>query len=278
MTWQVMIGRRRTRYRSRMVSFGTELKRWRTARRLSQEALAFDAEISTRHLSFLEGGKSQPSRQMVLVLASALDLPLRERNTLLLSAGFAPAYRSSPLDGDEGAEVRAVLHRILEKHEPYPAVVYDRAGDVVLMNNAASRLLPLFIADPGDERAARNVHHALLSPAGVRPFVVDWPAAAAFLVERLRKEVAAGVDGDPLAAVLTDVLKYDGVPREAQTPPAHAGPYLSFHLVRGDVAVRLFSALTTLGTPLDVTAQELTIESFFPADASTAAFLEKKHR
>src|SRR5687768_16068675 len=104
--------------------FGELLRRWRSARRQTQEALAFDAEVSTRHLSFLEAGKSAPSRQMVLVLASALDLPLRDRNTLLLSAGFAPVYRCSPLEGEEAGLVREALRRILEKHEPYPAVVY----------------------------------------------------------------------------------------------------------------------------------------------------------
>ena len=119
-------------------SFGGLLRRWRTARRLTQEALAFDAEVSTRHVSFLEGGKAQPSREMVLLLGSALDLPLKERNALLLAAGFAHAYRASPLDGDDGARVRAVLDRILAKHAPYPALVYDRRGDVVRMNDAAA--------------------------------------------------------------------------------------------------------------------------------------------
>lgn len=249
-------------------SFGAQLKRWRTARRLTQEALAFDAEVSTRHLSCLESAKAQPSREMVLVLGSALDLPLRERNGLLLAAGFAPAYRESPLDGDEGEQVRSTLDLILAKHEPYPALVYDRRGDVVRMNAAALSWMPRLLADPADERVVRNVHHAFMSPAGIRPFIVHWQRSAACLLERLRREVAVAVDGDPLRAVLADVLRYDGV-ADVLALPGTGGPFLAFDIVRGDLELRTFSTLTTLGTPLDVTAQELTIESFFPADAAT---------
>lgn len=248
--------------------FGTELKRWRTARRLTQEALAFDAEISTRHLSFLEGEKAKPSREMVLLLASALDLPLRERNALLIAAGFAPAYRESPFDGPDGALVRSTLDRILQKHEPYPALVYDRRGDIVRLNDAAGTWLPRLIADLTDMRVVKNVHHALLSPNGVRPFIVDWQHSAACLIERMRREVANSVDHDPLRETLADVMKYEGV-GDIVPPGTGQQPFLPFDFVRDGLTLRTFSTLTTLGTPMDVTAQELTIESFFPADEAT---------
>jgi transcriptional regulator with XRE-family HTH domain len=254
-------------------SFGELLKRWRTARRYTQEALAFDAEVSTRHLSFLEGGKAAPSRQMVLVLASALDLPLRDRNTLLLAAGYAPVYRVSPLD--DAGHIRHALERIVRQQEPYPAVVYDRGGDLVLMNTPAQTWLPLLLEDPNDDRARRNVHHALFSPAGMRNFVIDWEKAAGFLIARLRREIAAAPDDDVLLKLHDELLAYPDVKTSLAKfdGTADAGPFLPIHVKRGDVELKLFSTLTTLGTPLDVTAQELTIESFFPADDATERML-----
>jgi transcriptional regulator with XRE-family HTH domain len=256
------------------VQFGAQLKRWRTARRLTQEALAFDAEISTRHLSFLEGEKAKPSREMVLLLGSALDLPLRDRNALLVAAGFAPAYRESPFDGPDGALVRSTLERIVKKHEPYPALVYDRRGDIVHMNDAAATWLPRLLADLSDMRVVRNVHHALLSPNGVRPFIVDWAHSAACLIERMRCEVANSVDHDPLRETLAEVMKYEGV-RDIVPPGTGQQPFLPFDFQRDGLTLRTFSTLTTLGTPMDVTAQELTIESFFPSDDATERLLTR---
>jgi transcriptional regulator with XRE-family HTH domain len=250
------------------------LREWRLARRLTQQALAEQAEISTRHLSFLETGRAQASREMALVLGNALDLPLRERNLLLTAAGFAPVYRETPLDAAPMQHVRMAIDRMLAQQEPYPAMVLDRVWNVLRMNEGCMRLFARLLA--GRALAGEifgNLGHALFHPEGLRSVVVDWPELATVMIERLHREAAT----DPQLRALRDaVVAYEGVPEQLRSPSLAAAPPVAIpvHLRAPDGGeARLFTMLTTLGTPLDVTAQELRVELYFPMDAASEAFL-----
>jgi len=259
-------------------SVGPLLRRWREARSLSQERLALMAEVSTRHVSFVETGKSAPSREMILVLANALDLPLRDRNALLLVAGFAPVYRVSALDGDALRPVRRALDYMLQKQEPYGAVVVDRVWNVLRTNEGAARMLAFFLAGTdAPPMALSNVVQSTFHPRGLRQFMVNWEEVASLLVERLHREIALAPDDDERRALLASVLDQPGVPARFRAPSllTDAEPFVPVHLVRGDVEVRLFTTVTTLGTPMDVTAEELRIESYFPADDATEAWIHR---
>lgn len=253
--------------------FGTLLRQWRQARRMTQEQLADDAEISTRHLSFLEGGRSRPSREMVLVLGSALDLPLRDRNQLLGAAGFAPVYRDSPLDGPALASVMRAVDHILNHQEPFGAILMDRAWNLIKANRGAQRILALF--PPRSAVAASNLLLTLCHPDGIRPHVVNWEPLVSLLIDRHRREVAAFPNDAARRDVLDAMLAQPGVAELPLRPEATLGhaPYVTVHLRNGAVEARLFTLLTSLGTPLDVTAEELRIESYFPADDATEALL-----
>lgn len=253
--------------------FGPLLREWRLARRLTQQALAELAEISTRHLSFLENGRAQASREMALVLGNALDLPLRERNMLLAAAGFAPVYRETALDAAPMLHVRKALDRMLEQQEPYPALVMDRAWNVLRMNDGCTRLFARLLAGrPLGGEMLGNLGHALFHPEGLRSVVVDWPELAAVMLERLHREAAI----DPQSRALRDaLLAYEGVAELPKSSLAAVPPVaIPVHLRAPDGGeARLFTMLTTLGTPLDVTAQELRVELYFPLDAASEAFL-----
>lgn len=283
MTSQVKPGRPGPGYPPRMAvaatrsSLGTLLREWRTARRLTQEALADAAEVSVRHLSFLETGRSRASREMVLVLASALDLPLRERNALLGAAGYAPAYLETPLDDAPMAHVRRALDHLLAQQEPFPALVVDRLWNVQRMNAGAERLFARFyLPRRPPEVALRNLAHALFHPEGLRHVIVDWPAVAAEFAERLHREAAADL-GDHGPRTLRDaVLAYPGLPERLRRPALGAAPAVALPLLLrapDGVEARFFTTLTSLGTPLDVTAAELRVESYFPLDDATDALM-----
>jgi transcriptional regulator with XRE-family HTH domain len=255
-----------------MSDVGPLLQHWRRTRRLSQLALAAEAEVSARHLCFIETGRASPSRAMVLKLAAVLDVPLRERNALLLAAGFAPGYAESPLDAPALAAVRGALDAILAQHEPYPAVVMDRNWDIERTNEAARRFFGFLLdkhppAGPGPA----NVLRLMLHPGGVRPYVTNWPGVAAALVARVRREALGGATDERARRLLAEALAYPGVP-DAIAPADAAAPLLPVVPVRFAKDGRrfdYFSTVTTLGTPQDVTLQELRIESFFPADDQT---------
>lgn len=283
MTSEVMSGRRSTRYIGAMstsapASFGPLLRRWRQTRRLTQEQLSHDAEVSTRHLSCLEAGKAAPSREMVLVLASALELELRERNVLLGAAGFAAVYRASALEAVTMAPLRRAVDLILAQQEPFGAIAVDRLWNVLQWNQGAMRLFSRFVpAPPQDPRVMGNALHALFSPEGLRDSVVNWEAVARFTLQRLHQEIALNPDDPERNALREALLAWPGVPARFRLVElsALADPVLTLHLRRGADEVRLFTTLTSLGTPLDVTAQELIIESYFPADAATERFLRR---
>lgn len=283
MTSEVMTLRIGARYHRAMQAvrseraFGSLLRRHRVASALSQERLADAAEVSTRHLSCLETGRASPSREMVLVLASALELPLRDRNALLDAAGFAAAYRESRMDDAVMRELDGAIGLLLGKLEPYPALVVDRAWNVVRTNAAAARFLPLLLPPGAPPELLGNAVRAVVDPRGARPYLVNWDEVVTSIVERARLELAREPEGGARRAFFDEMIAQPGV-REAlrRARPAIGAPmpFLPVHVRRDGVEARFFTMLTTLGTPLDVTAEELSIEAYFPADAATRTLLE----
>ena len=251
-------------------SVGALLQHWRRARHLSQLELALEAEVSSRHLCFIETGRASPSREMVLLLASVLDLPLRERNTLLLAAGYAPIYLDTKLEGPELAAVRGALDAILRQQEPFPAVVMNRHWNILRTNDAAGRFFGFLLG----ERAATapsNVLRLMFDPGAVRPFVANWEAVAAALIQRVRRECIGGIADARTKALLAELLAYPGVPRSLHqaSPSTPMAPVVPVSFVKGGARFDFFSTVTTLGTPQDVAVQEIRIECFFPADPAT---------
>lgn len=251
-------------------SVGSLLQHWRRHRRLSQLALALSAEISPRHLSFLETGRARPSREMVLRLAGVLDVPLRERNALLLAAGFAPVYAETGLDAPVLASVRGALDAILGQQEPFPAVVMNRHWDIVGTNEGASRFFGFLLGDRAGDGPA-NVLRMMFDPGAVRPYVVNWEAVAGALIARAHREAIGGVPDDGLRTLLEEIQRYPDVPRAWSRPDLEPPllPIVPVSFRKGDRAFNFFSTVTTLGTPQDVTVQEIRIECFFPADEET---------
>jgi transcriptional regulator with XRE-family HTH domain len=253
------------------VSVGQLLRRWRQTRRLSQLELAIQAEVSTRHLSFVETGRAAPSREMALHLAEHLDVPLRDRNELLLAAGYAPAYPAEALDSPRLSAVRGAIRQILAGHEPYPAVVVDRAWRLVDANSSVAVLTegvaPELLAPP------MNVLRVTLHPDGMAPRVANLSEWRAHLLERLRREL---VTGDPeLAALYEELRGYPGGgPGSDVEVPGPGGFAVPLRLRNRDRELAFFSTTATFGTPLDVTVAELVIESFFPADDETRKYLQ----
>lgn len=258
---------------TRKVNFGVLLRRWRAVRRVSQLDLALDAEISTRHLSCVETGRAQPSREMVLRLAEALEVPLRERNALLLAAGYAPLYPHTGLDAPEMNAVRYAVDLVMRQQEPYPGIVVDRYWNTLRMNGGTRRFLGLF---PGcDSVTPRNGIRLVFHPKGLRPFIENWESVAARLIQRVHREVAANPSDETMNCFLRELLSYPGVPSRwglldfDGTPP----PFLTINYRWNNSTLRLFSTLATFGTAQDIALQELRIESFFPADEATRAAL-----
>lgn len=254
--------------------FGNHLRHWRQQRRLSQLELAALADISPRHLSFVETGRSLPSREMVLRLAARLDIPLRERNALLVAAGYAPMYRERPLDHPDLADARRAVETILASHEPYPALAIDRHWNLV----AANRMVPLLLAgaDPALLAPPVNVLRISLHPRGLAPAIVNLGQWRAHLFERLAQQIHA--TSDPALVALRDELRAYPAPEGAQDvhlPGEHLGVVmpLRFRTPAGELS--LISTTTVFGTPADVTLQELALETFFPADASTGDALRQ---
>jgi transcriptional regulator with XRE-family HTH domain len=249
---------------------GELLQHWRRRRRMSQLVLAGEAGVTPRHVSFVESGRANPSREMVLTLARALDVPLRERNQLLLAAGFAPMYRETGLDAESMDRMRAALDRVLSHHEPYPAVVLDRHWDVLRANDAASAMFD-FLLDGADAGDPPNVVRLMFG--ALRPHVANWVQTGEALVQRVHREAVGGVPDVATVRLLDEVLSLPGVPASWRTPDFVATPLplVPVDFAKDGVEVSYFSLVTTVGTPHDVTLQELRIESFFPADAATTS-------
>jgi transcriptional regulator with XRE-family HTH domain len=250
--------------------FGAVLRRWRTARGMSQLTLATEAGISTRHLSFLETGRAQPSREMVQLLAGMLDVPLGERNALLVSAGYAPAYGERPLNAPELEPVRRALAFTLRQQEPFPALVVDGEWNVVMRNDASYRIFGLF-SEPGEgDREGVNVLRTVFDPRALRRYIVNWEELAQCLVNAVHGHVAA-TGSASMMRLRDELLAYPGVPSRWSVPDPCSvmQPLVSMQLRKGDLSLTFFSMVTTLGRPRDVTLQQLKIECFFPADAAT---------
>jgi len=254
---------------------GHLLREWRAARGLSQLDLAMRAGFSSRHVSFIETGRTKPSRQALLVLAETLEVPLRDRNRLLEAGGYAHVYRQTPLGAEEMRHVRSVLQFILDRHEPYGAVVLDRYSNLVMGNAAAMRLLGGLL-DPSLLTGTPNLLRMVLHPLGLRSSIVNWDEVARHLLGRAERELGQLSDDSVGIELLTEVRGYAGLSRAH--PSAPTGPadlLLPVHIRAGALDVRLFSTIMTLGTPQDVTLQELRVETFFPADAESEARLRQ---
>jgi transcriptional regulator with XRE-family HTH domain len=250
---------------------GALLREWRERRRLSQLDLALDAEVSTRHLSFVETGRSLPSRDLVLHLAEQLELPLRERNHLLLAAGYAPAYPENPLDGPQLAAVRAAVRQVLRGHEPYPAVMVDRNWTLVEANAGLAVLTegvaPHLLVPPA------NSLRVSLHPEGMAPRIVNLGEWRAHLLGRLRRRLVRGPDPE-LVALYDELRAYPcNQPEPEVELPGPGAVFVPLRIRYADRELAFFSTISTFGTPLDITVAELAIESFFPADPATTAVL-----
>ncbi|MGH8453085.1 MAG: helix-turn-helix domain-containing protein [Nevskiales bacterium] len=263
-------------------AFGGLLREWRSLRKLSQLELSLQAGISQRHLSFLESGRSHPSREMVLGLTETLDIPLRERNALLGAAGFAPLYRERSLQVAEMEPVRRALELTLRHHEPYPAVVVDRDWNLVLQNNTSLRFFGL-LGDPAviwsrtcpDGRP--NVMRLTFHPEGLRPFIANWEQLGPSMLNRLRREAAMLSGPHGLSALLEELLSYPGIPDQWKIPDWEhpLTPILPMQLRKDGLQCSLFTMIAMFGTPQDITVDELRLETFFPADKPTDMLLQQ---
>jgi len=251
--------------------FGLLLREWRSRRRVSQLDLANEAGVSSRHVSFVETGRSQPSREMVLILARVLDVPLRDRNELLMAAGYAAMYRATDLDAPALEQARRALDFMLRQQEPYPAIVVDRNWTILKANGGAVRLVEAFADPAAATEWAGNAMRLMFHPRGFRPHIVNWEAMAAALIQWLHRDVLSGLGGAETRALLDELLAYPGVPPRWRTLDldVSTAPFLAIEFRKGDLHLRFFSTLTSLGTPHDITLQEIRIEAFFPADPET---------
>lgn len=254
--------------------FGDHLRQWRQRRRMSQLDLAHEAQISTRHLSFVETGRSAPSREMVLRLAERLDVPLRERNAMLVAAGYAPMYRERPLSDPALASARQAVELILKSHEPYPAIAVDRHWNL----QAANAMLPYLLtgADASLLQPPVNVLRLSLHPQGLASRIVNLGQWREHLFERLRQQIHA--TGDPVLQELLEELRGYPVPEGAgdtQLEGELLGVAMPFRFRTQFGVLNFISTTTVFGTPVDVTLQELALETFFPADSATADVLRQ---
>jgi len=256
--------------------FGSILSEWRAVRRLSQLDLALLADISQRHISFVESGRAQPSRDMIFKLADGLDLPLRARNDLFLAAGYAPAYPERRLDLAKMKAAREALEMILRHHEPYPAVVMDGSWNIVMQNAAASRIIAACVGRDALRQlfpdGVINFMQLMFSQKGLRPHILNWAHTRLALLNRLRRE-AAGKPNSP-SGMLRRQFDSDTPRGEHMIHGEGDEPMLSLELGIGDARLRLFNTFTTFGTPQDVLLQELRIDMSFPADETTRRFLD----
>jgi len=257
-------------------SFGLLLKQWRSQRGFSQLDLAVTSQVSQRHISFLESGRAKPSREMVLQLAEVLEIPLRQQNLMLTAAGFAPIHAETDLSAPEMASIRKAIDFMLRQQEPYPAIVVDRYWNLLLTNHAANRLLNAFIAP--EELQARfyrdgkvNLMRAMFHPQGFRPFVINWDDFSVHLLQRLHREAIAEGESEQSKTLLNELMSYPGIAEvwQPSTRTTQNAMLLTVHLKRGNLELEFFSTIATLGTPLDITLQELRIECLFPANDST---------
>jgi transcriptional regulator with XRE-family HTH domain len=253
---------------------GDHLREWRQRRRLSQLDLACEAEISARHLSFLETGRSTPSREMILRLAEQLEIPVRERNVLLVSAGYAPVFPERGLDDPELSAARAAIDQVIEGHKPYPAFAIDRRWNIVASNGALPGMYDGVA--PGLMEPPINAMRLSLHPEGLAPRIVNLAEWRAHLLARIRQQIDLTADPE-LTALLAELRTYPAprlpVGRGGVSRPP--GAVVPFQIKAGGGVLSFFSTTMVFGTPIDITLSELAVESFFPADGETAVLVRE---
>jgi transcriptional regulator with XRE-family HTH domain len=260
--------------RTDRAAFPDLLRQWRNERRMSQLGLATEAGISTRHLCFLEKGKSQPSREMVVLLASVLDIPLAAQNALLIAAGFAPVFGEARLDAPQLSHVQQALDFMLAQQEPFPALVVDEAWNLRQRNTAATRILGVlrsYYSLPAE--LSQNVMHVMCHPGGMRRFMPNWQDFTAAYLQVLHREATQGLS-HAAARLREDLLRYPDMPA-AFASPQMDNPVVPMQLRIGQYDLSFFVTLTTFAMPRDITLQQIKLEGFFPADAATAALARK---
>ena len=251
---------------SAVPQLGALLRSWRQERGKSQLDLSLDTGISQRHLSFVESGRSVPSRDFLATVSDALNIPLRERNVLLLASGYAPLYNEQSMDAEQMAIVTQAIDRMLEQHEPHPALVLDRYWNVILTNQAAPQFFSSFI-DLQARPKPRNLLDLMFDPAGMRPFIEEWETVAGGLLQRVRREAVGQVVDVGVAKLLERLREYPGV-AQLKPPLTPQSPVLPIVFRRGSERFSYFSLITTVGTPQCITAQELRVECMFPMHAA----------
>jgi transcriptional regulator with XRE-family HTH domain len=243
---------------------GNLLRYWRRQRGKSQLDLSLDTGISQRHLSFVESGRSTPSRDLLLTVSEKLDIPLRERNVLLLASGYAPIYNESAWEAPEMNAVTKAIDRVLLQHEPHPALVLDRYWNVIKTNEAAPRFFSSFV-DLEARQRPRNLLDLMFDPAGMRPFIERWEEVAAGLLQRVSRESVGHVVDQKTVELLKKLEQYPDVKTLSTIPRTHS-PVLPITFVKGGERFSYFSFITTIGTPQSIIAQELRIECMFPLE------------
>ena len=262
--------------------YAAAMRYWRTKRGFSQLRLSTESGISQRHISFLESGRSQPSRELILKLGSVLDIPLRQRNVMLLAAGFAPAYQERKLSDPEMRAVQQAIDFMLQQQAPYPALVVDRLWNLVLHNGPAADLIRWLLDMPADAALPRdgsvNVIRLTLDPNGLRRHIVNWEEVSADLLQWIQREAMGDGPGSEATALLDELLAMPGMAAASRAPnlDRRALPFLPFTVRKDGVELNLFTTITTMGTPHDVTVHELRLEAFFPADDATAAWFQQR--
>jgi transcriptional regulator with XRE-family HTH domain len=258
-------------------SFGDLLREWRSVRGMSQLALSVRVGVSTRHLSYLETGRARPSREMVIAIAQAFEMPLRDRNAFLHAAGFAPMYRETPLDAHAMSPVRDAISLLLRATEPNPAFVMNRRADILETNDTGRWLLETFNEDLGSLEQPYNIGRILVSPKGDRAYIENWAEVARAALGRLRRELggahARDAKDEELLQTIAPTLAQLGAPPDV---PEALSVLVHVRFRREGLALNLFSTHVTLGTQHDVTLQELRLEMFFPADEPSKRFLEAR--
>lgn len=251
-------------------AFPKLLKTWRQKRRMSQLELSLSSGVSQRHVSFLESGRAKPSRSMILQLSETLEVPLRERNDWLVAAGFAPVFRSRPLDDPQMGQVMSAVRMMLANHEPFPAIAIDRAWNIRLSNKPFDMLSGMMGGDVWERVGGpqRNLMRLFFHPSGIKPFVANWAAIAPLLWHRARREADA-LGGQEMKAVLAELSQFQDADTLWSAEDAALVPVLPLEVDKDGMRVSLFTVIATFGTAQDVTADEMRIESFFPADKAT---------
>lgn len=257
-------------------SAGDFLRFWRKHNRMSQMDLALDVGISTKHLSFVETGRSKPSRNLVLKIAHSLKLPLRHRNSFLKSAGYASEFGEESFNGDKMEIVRQALQRMLEKHEPYPALVVNAAYNILMTNSGYEQMIKFLVGDHVLKKY-NNVYHLTFAEDGLRPHIRDWPIIEQFMLNRLWDEAASTQNND-LFLLYKEISRLQTSESPIDFQVEDNLPIMSLTFEKDAMKASFFTTITTLGTPLDLTTQELRIESLYPADEDTKGMFSPRNK